>query len=223
MARLRRSKLAAGFLLLFQCLSERCQLAGGETPRQSRGKRGRYLPGPGRGRAGSGRGRAPPQPRGAGSAGREPGEGERRPGLAPPPPERGPGSRLPILPYHERPLYDFISYFNENSGLSSFNQSAPRSLGAGTVPFPRPLRGVPGASFPATGRRRRAGLLWRAGRGGTGPRSPRERRPDSSPPAFPPAPGPSALPAASRRGMAKFPCRSCLGELAGTLLPRGSQ
>ncbi|XP_014745058.1 PREDICTED: plexin domain-containing protein 2 [Sturnus vulgaris] len=37
MARLRRSKLAAGFLLLFQCLSERCQLAGGETPRQSRG------------------------------------------------------------------------------------------------------------------------------------------------------------------------------------------
>ncbi|XP_068002520.1 plexin domain-containing protein 2 [Melanerpes formicivorus] len=38
MARLRRSKLAAGFLLLFQCLSERCQLAGGETaPRQSHG------------------------------------------------------------------------------------------------------------------------------------------------------------------------------------------
>lgn len=68
MARLRRSKLAAGFLLLFQCLSERCQLAGGETPRQSRGKRGRYLPGgagpgsaaepgaawPGQGRAGVG-------------------------------------------------------------------------------------------------------------------------------------------------------------------------
>uniref|UniRef100_A0A669QU36 Plexin domain containing 2 n=1 Tax=Phasianus colchicus TaxID=9054 RepID=A0A669QU36_PHACC len=37
MARLRRSKLAAGFLLLFQFLSERCQLAGGETPSQSRG------------------------------------------------------------------------------------------------------------------------------------------------------------------------------------------
>lgn len=186
MARLRRSKLAAGFLLLFQCLSERCQLAGGETPRQSRGKRGRYLPGPGRGRAGSGRGRAPPQPRGAGSAGREPGEGERRSGLAPPPPERGPGSRLPILPYHERPLYDFISYFNENSGLSSFNQSAPRSLGAGAVPFPRPLRGVPGASFPATGRRRRAGLLWRAGREGRAPGAPGRGAPTAPrPPSLP--------------------------------------
>uniref|UniRef100_A0A8C3C356 Plexin domain containing 2 n=1 Tax=Cairina moschata TaxID=8855 RepID=A0A8C3C356_CAIMO len=37
MARLRRSKLAAGFLLLFQCLSERCQLVAEETPSQSNG------------------------------------------------------------------------------------------------------------------------------------------------------------------------------------------
>lgn len=82
MARLRRSKLAAGFLLLFQCLSERCQLAGGETPRQSRGKRGRYLPGGGRsgqrrgargsaagaGRVGSGEGRDRGRGRGGGVA-----------------------------------------------------------------------------------------------------------------------------------------------------------
>lgn len=46
MARLRRSKLAAGFLLLFQCLSERCHLAGGEAAtRQNHGKRSQYLPG----------------------------------------------------------------------------------------------------------------------------------------------------------------------------------
>lgn len=112
MARLRRSKLAAGFLLLFQCLSERCQLAGGETPRQSRGKRGRYLPGgagpaPPRG-AGAGVwvwgrvwgwGRAAPQPPRCGLC--RPLRGPRtRSGLAPPPPERGLGSRLLIFPYH---------------------------------------------------------------------------------------------------------------------------
>lgn len=114
MARLRRSKLAAGFLLLFQCLSERCQLAGGETPRQSRGKRGRYLPG----------GAGPVPPRGS-AAGPGSGSGARAGvwgraasaapalwalpaapraaypfGAGSPSSERGLGSRLLILPYH---------------------------------------------------------------------------------------------------------------------------
>lgn len=41
----------------------------------------------------------------------------------------GPGfSSFPTTASPERALYDFISYFNENSGVSSFNESAPPSL-----------------------------------------------------------------------------------------------
>lgn len=57
-----------------------------------------------------------------------------------------------------------------------------------------------------------------AGSGGQG-------RPGSLPPSLPPARGGAPLLSrqAAVEGEAKFPCRSCLGELAGTLLPRGSQ
>lgn len=139
MARLRRSKLAAGFLLLFQCLSERCQLAAEETPSQSHGKPHRD-----RGRdgdtglgSGSGLGVAPPPP--AASPRRANGV------WGPPPPlpreargGRGPGI-APLL--HRRllreelpPLSLYLFILTTSRDFSSRHQSAPPS----PVPFPCP-------------------------------------------------------------------------------------
>lgn len=135
---------------------------------------------------------------------------------------RGPGfPSFPTLASPERALYDLISYFIGNSGLSSFNESAPRPPAAGAVPFPSPFAGSPEPpSQPCT---RREGLSSSAGKGGTEHRESPGQAPRQPPPPALPRRGPPALSAASRGGMAKFPCRSCLGELAGTLLPRGSQ
>lgn len=259
MARLRRSKLAAGFLLLFQCLSERCQLGGGETPRQNRGKRGRYLPGgagpgsaaergaarPGGGGSGSGSRAAFPQHRhGVGSAGssagRASGEGKRRLGVVSRCSRGRPGvaavpafhTSLPRRLQKELSITSFI-YFDENSGLSSFNRPAPRSPGAGTVPLPSAFAGSPEPlSQPCTRRsRRRRGPTQAPGREGRRHQLPREpQAAGSGGPGRPgdlPPPARGGAPLLSRQraveGEAKFPRGSCVGELAGTLLPRGSQ
>lgn len=183
MARLRRSKLAAGFLLLFQCLSERCQLAGGETPRQTRGKRGRYLPGgagPGqrrgaRGRAaGPGRGGGRP---GSGEPGRLPAAPARRGlrrllrgprtrrrvntvwGLGPPAPEGGPGwPRCRLLPLRSPGVSGKSSpllhfLFQCEFGTFLFNKPAPRSRAAGAVFLASPFPGSPEPPSPPRTRR----------------------------------------------------------------------
>lgn len=87
------------------------------------------------------------------------------------------------------------------------------------VPFPSPAPSQGPQSLLLSHVRDARGSPREPGREGRSPRSPRERRstslPRQPPPPALPRRGPSALPAASRAGMAKFPCRSCLGEPSG--------
>lgn len=143
MARLRRSKLAAGFLLLFQCLSERCQLAAEETPSQSNGKpdRDRDRDGDTGLGSGSGLGVAPPPP--AASPQRANGVW----GPAPPAPEGGPGCWFctprssPASLGRASPSLALFIYFNDKSGL--FLPSSICSAVTGAVPFPELFVGSP--------------------------------------------------------------------------------
>lgn len=199
MARLRRSKLAAGFLLLFQCLSERCQLAGGETPRQSRGKRGRYLPGgappvlrgargsaAGRGRAGAGAGPAPQPPRGGlcrPLRGPRTRRGQTPFGAGSPSSRERPGvpashPSLPRLPRKELSITSFLILMRIRDFPPLMN--LPRDHWEPVMfPSPAPPRG-PRRLLPSLVRDVR-GSPREPGREGRSPRSPGERRPDSLP------------------------------------------
>lgn len=124
-------------------------------------------------------------------------------------------------------------YINENSGLSSLHKSGQRSPGAGAAPLPSPFAGSPEPpSRLCTRRSRRRRAPTQATETPGAPGSPRQRgaagrgAPAASLlPSLSPARGGAPLLSrqAAVEGEAKFPCRSCLGELAGTLLPRGSQ
>lgn len=214
MARLRRSKLAAGFLLLFQCLSERCQLAAEETPSQSHGKPHRD-----RGRdgdtglgSGSGLGVAPPPP--AASQRRANGVW----GPPPPAPEGGPGwprcryctpPPSPASPGRASPSLALFIYFNDKSGL--FLPSSICSAVTGAVPLPGLFVGSPWLpSLP-----QRPPPPEAKGSAGKGKRPRGARSTGPGPPVTP------QLLSWQRpvEAEAKFPCSSCPGTPLPLLKP----
>lgn len=117
----------------------------------------------------------------------------------------------------ERVLRYFIFCFNENLGLSSFNNSAHDHWEPVPSPFAAPSR-CPRSLLPShvrgCSRRRGSSLKSREGRdGNTGaPGSPRQSR---QPPPCRPRRGPAALPVSSRGRGGKVSLQILLGRASG--------